>query len=63
MIIYALILIHLRKNKRGTSQEFQDIFPELKQREINNLLQELKKDRKIVHIGNRRSGYWSLAIS
>ncbi len=56
----GLILIHLQKNGKGTSQEFQDIFPDLKQREINNLLQELKKEGKIMHIGSRRSGYWTL---
>ncbi len=55
-----LILNHLRKNERGFIKDFLDVFPDLKQPDINNLLQELKRDGKVIHIGTRISGYWTL---
>lgn len=55
-----LILNHLRKNKKGFIKDFLDVFPDLKQPDINNLLQELKRDGKVIHIGTRISGYWAL---
>jgi len=30
--------------------------------DISNLLQELKNDNKIEHIGSARTGYWKLKI-
>ncbi len=56
-----LILKHLEKNKKGFMKDFQDIFPELKQMDISNLLRELKAVGKIVHEGSRNKGYWKLA--
>lgn len=56
-----LILKHLTKNRKGFTQDFKDIFLNLKSKDISNLLQELKKDGKIVHRGSDRSGYWMLA--
>lgn len=56
----ALILSHLKKNKKGLPKDFFDAFPSLKPKDISNLLQELKREKKIVHIGAKRSGYWEL---
>jgi len=55
-----LILNHLRKNEKGFITDFFDVFPDLKQPDINNLLQELKRDEKVIHTGTKRSGYWTL---
>ncbi|UJS16666.1 MAG: putative DNA binding domain-containing protein [Candidatus Jettenia sp.] len=55
-----LILNHLRKNEKGIMKDFLDVFRDLKQRDINNLLQELKKAEKVVYVGTKRSGYWAL---
>ncbi len=55
-----LIVRHLIKNKRGTLNDFKDIFPELKPMDISNILRELRKDGKIRHVGARGSGYWEL---
>jgi ATP-dependent DNA helicase RecG len=55
-----LILNHLRKNEKGFIKDLLDVFPDLKQPDINNLLQELKRDGKVIHTGTRRSGYWTL---
>ena len=41
-----LLLRHIEENKEGYMRDFQDIFPELKQKDIANLLQELKKKKK-----------------
>lgn len=56
-----LILKHFEKNEKGYMRDFQDIFPELKSMHISNLLRELKQDKKIVHQGSKRKGYWVLA--
>lgn len=54
-----LILNHLRKNKEGSpNEDFRDVFPEMKQQDINNLLQDLKAAGYIEHIGSRRYGRW-----
>lgn len=55
-----LILNHLKKNKKGYAQDFRDVFPELKRKDITNLLQELKVAGKILHSGGQRTGYWVL---
>lgn len=54
-----LILKHIQKEKKAYSQDLQDAL-EMKQVDINNLLQELKSEKKIKHIGNRRWGHWEL---
>lgn len=54
-----LILNHLKKNK-GYLYDLRTTFPELKPMDISNLLQELKKEDKIEHVGSKRSGYWKL---
>lgn len=56
-----LILKHLTTKGKGFSKDFQDVFPELKSRDINNLMQELKRDGKVIHEGSKKSGYWVLA--
>lgn len=55
-----LILNHLRKNRKGVMKDFLDAFRDLKQQDLNNLLQELKRAGKVIHEGPRRSGSWVL---
>lgn len=55
----ALIIEHLKQNK-GYLYDLRTTFPELKPMDISNLLQELKKENKIEHIGSARTGYWKL---
>lgn len=55
----TLILEHLKKNK-GYLHDLCVIFPELKRMDISNLLQELKTDDEIEHVGSKRKGYWKL---
>jgi ATP-dependent DNA helicase RecG len=55
-----LIIQHIKKNRKGFTKDFQDIFPELKQTDISNLLRELKKIGKIRYFGSRPKGYWEL---
>lgn len=57
-----LILNHLRKNQKGFMKDFRDAFQDMRQSNINNLLQEMKKAGKIDHVGSRRSGYWILIV-
>jgi ATP-dependent DNA helicase RecG len=58
--IKELILNHLRKNRKGVMKDFLDAFRDLKQQDLNNLLQELKRAGKVIREGARRSGYWVL---
>lgn len=55
-----LILNHLRKNQRGFIEDFKDAFPDLKQKDVSNLLQELKRTGKVIYIGKTKNGYWAL---
>lgn len=55
-----LILGHIEKNKNGRTAEFVDALPELSKKDINNLLQELRRDAKIVFHGRGRTGYWTV---
>ncbi len=57
-----LILAHIKKNKKGYMKEFKDAFPDLKPKDITNILQELRKDKKISFSGNPK-GYWLLTPS
>ena len=41
-------------------KDFKDVFPDMNQANIKNLLIELKKAGKVDHVGSRRSGYWKL---
>ncbi len=41
-------------------KDFLDAFRDLKQPDLNNLLQELKRAEKVIHAGPKRSGYWVL---
>lgn len=56
----ALILTHLKKNEKGFPKDFSDAFPNLKTKDISNLLQELRREGKIDHFGPNRGGYWAL---
>ena len=55
-----LILRHIARNKKGFAIDLKDVFPDLKSKDISNLLQELKEEKKIIHKGSDRSGYWVL---
>lgn len=55
-----LILKHLKGKEKGFSKDFQDAFPELKSGDISNLLQELKRAGKVIHVGSFKSGHWIL---
>lgn len=55
-----LILNHIRKNGKISSGEIQEGFRELTVIDVNNLLQELKKDGKIQRVGPKRTGFWVL---
>jgi len=54
-----LILIHLEKNK-GFRKDLIEALTDLKEKDITNLLQELKRDGKIEHQGDYKTGYWTL---
>jgi ATP-dependent DNA helicase RecG len=53
-----LILNHFKKNDKLHLKELRDVFPEMKDMDIANLLQELKKAGKIKYVGPHRGGYW-----
>ena len=55
-----LIIKHLGKNK-GYLHDLQLAFQELKPQDISNLLQELKRERKIRFVGSSKTGYWEIA--
>ncbi len=55
-----LILKHIEREKNGARQDFIDAFPELKPKDISNLLQELKDEDKIFREGSDRSGLWKI---
>lgn len=57
-----LILEHLRKHKSGTMSEFIQIFPELKPKDITNMLTELKNTQKVKNIAGRRWAKWVLLV-
>lgn len=54
----ALILKHLEKNKEAQLSEFSQAFPEMKQQDISNLLQELKRSGEVFYTGSRKVGRW-----
>ena len=53
-----LILEHIRKNGKGKIEEFRDVFPELSNSTIKNLLKDLKEVKQIKYTGPRKGGYW-----
>ncbi|MEX0596053.1 MAG: hypothetical protein WD512_06085, partial [Candidatus Paceibacterota bacterium] len=55
-----LILNHIGKNQRGKTSDFHDALPELTKKDIDNILQELRREQKITFTGKGRTGYWSL---
>lgn len=55
-----LIINHLKKNKKGLFTEFIDAFSDLKPKDVENILQELRKAKRIKYVGSKRSGYWVL---
>ena len=57
-----LIIKHLGKNGKGVLVDFQDIFPELKKGDISNLLQELRRSKKIDYEGSLRRGFLEASL-
>lgn len=55
-----LILKHINENNKGTTREFKQAFSELSPKDLDNLLQELKKENKIKFTGTKRNGFWVL---
>jgi ATP-dependent DNA helicase RecG len=55
-----LIVNHLRKNKKGGMADFLDAFSDLKRKDVENLLQDLRQANRIRYVGSKRSGYWVL---
>lgn len=55
-----LILKHIARNKKGFTRDLKDAFPDLKAQDISNLLQELKRNEKIIHKGSDSGGWWEL---
>ena len=53
-----LILEHILREGKGRREDFIDAFPDSKPSDVANLLNELKAEGKIKHLGSRRSGYW-----
>jgi ATP-dependent DNA helicase RecG len=58
--IKELILGHLKEHKKVTSQECQQISPNLTPKDVTNILQELRSDGKIQFVGGKRKGNWVL---
>lgn len=58
-----LILKHLKNNLKAKISDFQDLFPDLSKKEIQNLLQELRQQNRLIFIGNKRSGFWHVLTS
>lgn len=58
--VKTLILNHLAKNRRGKMREFFQAIIGRSQKEIRNILQELRLEGKIIFCGTKRSGYWEL---
>ncbi|MDI9348016.1 MAG: ATP-binding protein [Methylacidiphilales bacterium] len=53
-----LIFNFIKGEKKISRKEIIDAFPEVSSFIISNLLNELKKDNKIIFIGTKKSGYW-----
>ena len=59
--IKEMILKHIKENGKGSNKEFAQAFQELSLKDIDNIVQELRRDGKIKFIGsNKRTGYWVL---
>lgn len=55
-----IILKHIQDNGKGTSKEFKQAFTELSPKDLDNLLQEMRREGSIRFNGKLRTGYWSL---
>jgi ATP-dependent DNA helicase RecG len=59
-----LILQHIRTNGTGAMSEFVQVFPDLKRKDITNMLAEMKTDGKIQKIGKKGpAARWGLRIA
>jgi len=57
--IKEMILKHIKENGKGSSKEFSQAFSELSQKDIDNIIQELRRDKRIKFVGsNKRTGHW-----
>lgn len=59
----SIILKHLHNNKHITNHELQEAMPDMAMREIYRLLNGLKADGLIEHVGSKRYGYWRATTS
>lgn len=50
-------------NKHITNHELQEAMPDMAMREIYRLLNGLKADGLIEHVGSKRYGYWRATTS
>ncbi|MFC1638590.1 ATP-binding protein, partial [Patescibacteria group bacterium] len=55
-----LIVEHLSRNEKAILSDFKQAFSDMKQQDISNILQELKRDGRIVNVGSTRSAVWKL---
>lgn len=54
-----LILKHLEHHEnQGTMQEFLDVLKDLDRNQILRLLNELREEGRVRHVGSRRRGHW-----
>lgn len=58
----ALLLNHLKHHRKGTIKEFQEVLPTLTRDQIHSLLKELKKEKHVRFVGQKKSGYWELIV-
>jgi ATP-dependent DNA helicase RecG len=57
--IKEMILKHIKDNGKGSGKEFAQAFPELSPKDIDNIVQELRRNEKIKFVGtNTRTGHW-----
>ncbi len=59
--VKELILNHIRKGKPSRREDLLSGFPEYNPKDLSNILQELKKEGKLIFKGPRKGGIWHLS--
>lgn len=59
--IKEMIFVHIKEGKPSRREDLMSGFPEYKPRDITNMLQELKRDGKIVFKGSKKTGSWHVS--